>query len=676
MQRNTVQMSAATVKHPRVNFFCFCFVTAGEAANTDSKLGRLRFFTNHVSRTMDRMQAARSGSDPLSMLQLALLEEHIETSIIPVKARLVRQFNGGSLATLLRADVTSGCSEVVSSTSSCAGSIQGEVSADGGSTSRSSSISSSMGGLNGSSLSRDSGGEEEWESSLGAGGGDGDAGDVVGMELTDEIFGFSMDVASSSRTASGTTEGQALLAVGAVEQEYFGSPSPPPGRGGDGGSAVGGRLAQHRRDQVDLLSQLEAEGVFAADDSYSLCRAGLRGDVFPIASGPVEKHGSDDGPAGPCELSRTIAGLNNSDERDVEGLQSHQAEKRSEEYFNPSVVKQELCDGTPVASGTTIPFTSQYLPAFMGSRQKKMTTSAPSSTDISSSISSVRHPPPKEKQVPAPTSSYIQPKCELISLPTVAVVAGHSSNSVCSPSDVIRKIPQAVPLSTFLLSTALRSKETTKLVPDAAMAEKKDRASPASGFERSAPTSPVFPTVIEPRVTSACVTSVSVTSADSTTRTTTVTCGEQLRCGFYAPRAVDCEKATTSATAATGNNTTAVVVSGGDFSGIPPKQLSSGGGGEKGKGGMLLMPPRPAKRRRSSAFLAALLQPREVRYQCGACSESYSATVSGNPWWLLVRQECPACHKMQIPRVDILNPTNNVEGHIAFLTEACAEVSE
>lgn len=40
--------------------------------------------------------------------------------------------------------------------------------------------------------------------------------------------------------------------------------------------------------------------------------------------------------------------------------------------------------------------------------------------------------------------------------------------------------------------------------------------------------------------------------------------------------------------------------------------------------------------------------------------------------WLLVRQECPACHKMQIPRVDILNPTNNVEGHIAFLTEVCA----
>lgn len=40
-----------------------------------------------------------------------------------------------------------------------------------------------------------------------------------------------------------------------------------------------------------------------------------------------------------------------------------------------------------------------------------------------------------------------------------------------------------------------------------------------------------------------------------------------------------------------------------------------------------------------------------------------------------MRQECPLCHKMQIPRVDILNPTNNVEGHISFLTEASAEVS-
>ena len=88
----------------------------------------------------------------------------------------------------------------------------------------------------------------------------------------------------------------------------------------------------------------------------------------------------------------------------------------------------------------------------------------------------------------------------------------------------------------------------------------------------------------------------------------------------------------------------------------------------------MLVAPRQPKRRKSSAVPAALLQPREVRYQCGACSESYTATVTGNPWWLLVRQECQACHKMQIPRVDILNPTNNVEGHIAFLTEACAEV--
>ncbi|CAN0026623.1 unnamed protein product, partial [Ectocarpus fasciculatus] len=88
---------------------------------------------------------------------------------------------------------------------------------------------------------------------------------------------------------------------------------------------------------------------------------------------------------------------------------------------------------------------------------------------------------------------------------------------------------------------------------------------------------------------------------------------------------------------------------------------------------MLLAPLRPTKRRRSSGFPAALLQPREVRYQCGACAASYAATVSGNPWWLLVRQECPTCHKMQIPRVDILNPTNNVESHIAFLTENASD---
>ncbi|CAM9491425.1 unnamed protein product [Ectocarpus sp. 8 AP-2014] len=52
-------------------------------AGTDSKLGRLRFFTTHVRRTMARMRDARSGRDPLSMSQLALLEEHIATSITP-----------------------------------------------------------------------------------------------------------------------------------------------------------------------------------------------------------------------------------------------------------------------------------------------------------------------------------------------------------------------------------------------------------------------------------------------------------------------------------------------------------------------------------------------------------------------------------------------------------------
>ncbi|CAM9740767.1 unnamed protein product, partial [Sphacelaria rigidula] len=70
-----------------------------------------------------------------------------------------------------------------------------------------------------------------------------------------------------------------------------------------------------------------------------------------------------------------------------------------------------------------------------------------------------------------------------------------------------------------------------------------------------------------------------------------------------------------------------------------------------------------------SCIPSALSQPREVNYQCGECGKSYSASVSGNPWWALVRQECPECHKTQIPRIDILNPTNNVDGHVSFLTE-------
>jgi len=39
---------------------------------------------------------------------------------------------------------------------------------------------------------------------------------------------------------------------------------------------------------------------------------------------------------------------------------------------------------------------------------------------------------------------------------------------------------------------------------------------------------------------------------------------------------------------------------------------------------------------------------RTVEYQCSQCSETYPGNVSFNPWWALVQEECPKCHKLQV----------------------------
>ena len=130
-----------------------CFVVLRAAVDTvaetatDSKLGSLRFFITHVRRTMARMRDARSGRDPLSMPQLALLEKHIATSITPVKARLVSQLRSGNLSLALDAGKTGDSRDSVYSVSSSSVS--------------SSSVSSSCsggGGGGGGSSSGDGGG--------------------------------------------------------------------------------------------------------------------------------------------------------------------------------------------------------------------------------------------------------------------------------------------------------------------------------------------------------------------------------------------------------------------------------------------------------------------------------------------------------------------------------------
>lgn len=55
--------------------------------------------------------------------------------------------------------------------------------------------------------------------------------------------------------------------------------------------------------------------------------------------------------------------------------------------------------------------------------------------------------------------------------------------------------------------------------------------------------------------------------------------------------------------------------------------------------------------------------PERAEYRCSLCSEDYTMETDHNPWWALVRHECPRCRKTQFPTINIAAPSN----HISFL---------
>ncbi len=46
-------------------------------------------------------------------------------------------------------------------------------------------------------------------------------------------------------------------------------------------------------------------------------------------------------------------------------------------------------------------------------------------------------------------------------------------------------------------------------------------------------------------------------------------------------------------------------------------------------------------------------EPFFVAYQCSCCQQRYSDIVTENPWYHMVRHECPICHREQYPFLDI-----------------------
>merc|ERR1740138_1382158 len=65
--------------------------------------------------------------------------------------------------------------------------------------------------------------------------------------------------------------------------------------------------------------------------------------------------------------------------------------------------------------------------------------------------------------------------------------------------------------------------------------------------------------------------------------------------------------------------------------------------------------------------------PQAVQYQCSCCGETYPSKCGANPWWAITRELCPKCSKMQIPRIDISEPANQIEYHPALVRTAESE---
>ena len=655
---------------------------------------------------MDRMRDARSGRNPLSMPQLALLEEHIATSITPVKARLVSQLRYGSLS--LSPDSgkaadggDSSCgvssssvniSSVGSKISSGGGGAGGGImigsssgsADDGGSTSRSSSVSSSLGGLGGESPLHNGGTE--------AGGEDGGIVCSVGMELNGHIFGAAIN---SSGDAGGL---DATVSFGEREpQKKRGAQGPSLRGSGEGGGRATDRLAQHRRDNLDILSQLEAEGVFAADDSYSPCRAGLDSASSHPFMLPGTPYGRD--ASSPREVSRALGAVET--EGKVEGLRpflgraARQGEGQQKQACasagaSPIEVKRELWADERAVSAVGAAASPPPPPAAAGAGAADAAGAGDAGAADAGAAAAGAVGASSRSTVP------------MTAVATTTTTAAAGAGGATAGSANARTLTQEAVLTSSAsggLPGRAQGPASTPSVSAVSILPKQEPVQAPTGYSV---TRVAHGTSVAASTSGVSTTSVAASAAAAAA--TTEAEGAPTPCvGGANTKRADAAAAATAARAAVlraGTNgvafstscqtqpqplrseqgpvasasgvCTTCVAGGGGRDAAPAVSLPLFGGG--GGGGGMLVAPRQPKRRRSSAFPAALLQPREVRYQCGACGESYTATVTGNPWWLLVRQECQVCHKMQIPRVDILNPTNNVEGHIAFLTEACAEV--
>lgn len=638
------------------------------------------------------------------MQQLDLLEEHITTSILPVKVRLVQQLLGanGQLPVSPGQPTTAndddeapdGDPELRLSLTLSPGTSSSQSGQGEGFTSRDSSSSSEMGDLA--------------DTDAGAGGklgGDDDTGDAeegstrhttyshssekvdeddetcsVGLELGDEMFGVSSILGGAGGGGCAGGSDRDVRGADSVGGTRWSSSS-----GGVGSSdVVSSRFPQqhhHRRDHCDFLGQLEAEGVFAATDSYSPNEnlTGFSRDFLALPTSPVHQEKARDGNDvelyGPAPIL-TLASF------DEEGGGGGHSELRSSPP-SCSLVKEEPCEvglsKAPAFLSPPPPSKQQSCRvASSSSVLDDRATAADSATPrtdgdggsaaagLAAATESSNYNDSMDDSIDVGSGSC--PPCGGASQTASLHVASWPQNATCcSPQNDGLSQPASGCCS-----------ETCSSRPVSPRTPPPSSLHPADTQLSSAP--PTMPAT-EPGQPKA--------QPDTAQQPSAVLAGSSLAAPAAPPAGFGGTVKTPTSGATPGANGGTVAATAATAAALSRTEVMTGAGqaaaaaagapslssGIASARMTLGPPPRPAKRRRSSSLSSALLQPREVHYQCVACGKIYSAIVAGNPWWALVRQQCPVCHKMQIPRVDILNPSNNVEGHVSLLTEACAEVS-
>ncbi|CAM9576010.1 unnamed protein product, partial [Choristocarpus tenellus] len=669
-----------------------------------AKLYRLRLFIQHVSNTVDRLKSAQDGQDPLDMHQLSLLEKHITADILPVKNRLLERIKVSGLPSPPRAETSPTTSPAINSVSTSEGGLDtDECSIDDNESSRGWNSDLNLMGVE-EAVAKESVSQKEVLSGMGhddryhggkvceaAVGMDEEEDKVkeednlhkedycIGLDIENEDFHDSIHLMNfdyDERSGGmGDSSGDDDFIRQDDEDDLF--------------------HGNERREELEILNQLETQGIFGLDDGHSHQGLHMLSTLLLPPSSPTLDKGEK------LQKGRQEATL---------PLPEHAS--TSSDNLQP---------------GSTLSLTQR---SSKSCRVGQGNLSIPVQLSLQVKPELIKHPPPPPRTqalVMAEPIIVVTPMLEspksvsTVSLPTatgegsefatrVEGVIYHASNpglAPVSPSKSFCKdtAPSTggltsspatqVPASTLssmsvtreaVVSTGVSTGNVMHFPSMAVQAAVAKEVTEDINNKASAPSSPARTPYRDSKRNPNPTSTAPLYPNPNPSTVTTILNGKEL------PEATESNRCPSPhpPDAARNMSRSELLLRPGPKTVVPTSVLvdtcitstQSHPGTSHQTSGVLvessrsMTAMRPMKRRRSSLSYpsTALSQAREVRYQCSACAEGYLSTAVGNPWWRLTRQQCPKCRTIQIPRVDIFNPTNNVEGHLSVLADACMEV--